>query len=74
MLGTLVVVVGVVLLPLPGPGTLIILLGVAILAVEFEWARELAAKGEQGVERIARAAKGRLLRRDRRADADDDAR
>ena len=39
--GTLVIAVGVVLLPLPGPGWLIILGGLAILAVEFHWARRL---------------------------------
>ncbi|GAB3858143.1 hypothetical protein GCM10027610_095520 [Dactylosporangium cerinum] len=39
--GTLVIAVGVVLLPLPGPGWLVILGGLAILAMEFHWARRL---------------------------------
>jgi uncharacterized protein (TIGR02611 family) len=37
-LGFLVVAVGVVLMPLPGPGVLIVLAGVVILATQFEWA------------------------------------
>lgn len=41
VLGTLVIATGVVLLPLPGPGWVIILSGLAILAVEFHWARRL---------------------------------
>jgi uncharacterized protein (TIGR02611 family) len=41
--GTLVIAVGVVLLPLPGPGWVIILGGLAILALEFHWARRLLA-------------------------------
>ena len=32
------VAVGVVLMPLPGPGVLIVLAGVVILATQFEWA------------------------------------
>jgi uncharacterized protein (TIGR02611 family) len=41
VLGTLVVALGVVLLPLPGPGWAVIILGLAIWAVEFAWARNL---------------------------------
>ncbi|WP_027862876.1 PGPGW domain-containing protein [Marmoricola sp. URHB0036] len=37
-LGFLVVAVGIVLMPLPGPGVLIVLAGVVILATQFEWA------------------------------------
>ena len=37
-LGFLVVGIGIVLMPLPGPGVLIVLLGVLILATQFEWA------------------------------------
>ena len=35
-----VIAVGVALLVLPGPGLLVIVAGVAILALEFEWARK----------------------------------
>ncbi|MEU7868682.1 PGPGW domain-containing protein [Dactylosporangium sp. NPDC049140] len=41
VLGTLVIGIGVVLLPLPGPGWVIILAGLALLAMEFAWARRL---------------------------------
>ena len=41
VLGTLVVAVGIVLIPFPGPGWAIVILGLAILAVEFAWARRL---------------------------------
>jgi uncharacterized protein (TIGR02611 family) len=43
VIGTTVVVVGAVLIPLPGPGWLIVLTGLAILAAEFAWARRLLA-------------------------------
>jgi len=35
------VAVGLLLIPLPGPGWAIVILGLAILAVEFAWARRL---------------------------------
>ncbi|MDX6285993.1 MAG: hypothetical protein QOG53_1478 [Frankiales bacterium] len=38
ILGLAVVALGIVLLPLPGPGFLVIAAGLAILATEFEWA------------------------------------
>lgn len=39
--GTALVVLGIVLIPLPGPGLLVILAGVAVLAREYRWARRL---------------------------------
>lgn len=42
-LGGLVLVAGIVLIPYPGPGWLIVFGGLAILAAEFEWAHRLLA-------------------------------
>ncbi|NJC66246.1 TIGR02611 family protein [Planosporangium flavigriseum] len=39
--GLVVVAVGLALVPLPGPGWVIVLGGVAIWAIEFMWARHL---------------------------------
>lgn len=50
--GFLVVIIGFIMLPLPGPGTLIILLGLTILSVELEWARQSVKAGEQWMERL----------------------
>jgi uncharacterized protein (TIGR02611 family) len=41
LIGVAVVVVGVILLPLPGPGWLIIFAGLGILASEYAWAARL---------------------------------
>ena len=41
LIGLLIVVAGVVLLPLPGPGWLIIFLGIGVWATEFVWAERL---------------------------------
>lgn len=42
VLGALVIVIGLVLVPLPGPGWLVVFGGLAILSTEFAWARRLA--------------------------------
>jgi uncharacterized protein (TIGR02611 family) len=39
--GGLVVAVGIVLIPFPGPGWAIVIVGLAILALEFAWAKNL---------------------------------
>jgi uncharacterized protein (TIGR02611 family) len=39
--GVAVVVIGIVLLPLPGPGWFLIFAGLGILATEYEWAARL---------------------------------
>lgn len=44
VLGFTVVVVGIILLPLPGPGWVIIFAGFAILATEFEFAERVRDK------------------------------
>ena len=43
IIGAAVVLLGIVLIPFPGPGWLIVLAGLAILAVEFVWAERLLA-------------------------------
>lgn len=38
-IGFPVVILGLILIPLPGPGLLVTLAGLFILAIEFEWAQ-----------------------------------
>jgi len=40
-LGTLVVLIGLMLVPLPGPGWLIVIIGLFIISSEFKWAQRL---------------------------------
>jgi uncharacterized protein (TIGR02611 family) len=44
-LGLLIVALGAVLIPLPGPGWLIVFVGVAVWATEFSWAQRLLQYG-----------------------------
>ena len=41
VLGVSIVLIGIVLLPLPGPGWLIIFAGLGVLATEYVWAHRL---------------------------------
>jgi uncharacterized protein (TIGR02611 family) len=41
VIGGLVVLLGLVAIPYPGPGWLIVFAGLAVLATEFEWAQRL---------------------------------
>lgn len=50
--GGATVVLGVILLPLPGPGTLVILGGLTMLGREFPKAKELADRGWHQVGRV----------------------
>ena len=47
VIGSTVVLVGVVLIVTPGPAFLVIPLGIAILATEFVWARRLLKRMKQ---------------------------
>ena len=41
VVGVAIIAIGIVLLPLPGPGWLIIFAGLFVLSTEFEWAERL---------------------------------
>ena len=41
VLGGLVVAAGIVMIPFPGPGWAVVILGLAVWAIEFAWARNL---------------------------------
>ena len=46
VLGPVVVVAGLIAVPAPGPGWLIVFIGVSIWASEFEWAQRLLVLGQ----------------------------
>jgi uncharacterized protein (TIGR02611 family) len=49
--GFVLIVIGLLLVPLPGPGWLIVLGGVAVWAIEFAWARTLLRYGRERLRR-----------------------
>ena len=59
IVGVLVVLIGIVLIPLPGPGWAIVFGGLAILATEYVWAQRLLAYAK----RKALSVKDKILRK-----------
>jgi uncharacterized protein (TIGR02611 family) len=47
IIGGTIVVVGILMLLLPGPGIAAIILGLAVLAIEFAWAERLLMRARQ---------------------------
>jgi uncharacterized protein (TIGR02611 family) len=70
VLGLAVVIAGIVLLPLPGPGWLIIFGGMAIWATEFSWAQRVMHWTKRKLAVGAKAAK-RRFRKDRPTRSED---
>jgi len=66
VIGGTTVGLGIVLMPLPGPGTLIALGGLAILGTESEKAKQLNHQGVALAKRAAAAAAAAKARRDAR--------
>jgi drug/metabolite transporter (DMT)-like permease len=47
VIGVTLLLIGVAMIVLPGPGILVILFGLAVLATEFVWARQLLKRIKQ---------------------------
>ena len=63
IIGLIVVVAGVVMLVLPGPGWLVIFLGFTIWATEFPWANAVAMFVRKGISRCTAWVRARFKRR-----------
>lgn len=50
IIGTIVLIVGIIAIPYPGPGWLIVFAGLGILSTEFEWAQRLLDYGRNKLE------------------------
>lgn len=58
-----IVIVGLILIPLPGPGILVTLAGLFILAIEFEWAERHKQKAKGHLTRIIDKANAKVKER-----------
>ncbi len=61
LVGAAITVAGLFLVPLPGPGWLIVFVGLAILASEFPWAQRLLDFGRDRLRRWTRWLGGQPL-------------
>lgn len=56
ILGAALLAVGAAMMVLPGPGILVIVAGLAVLATEYVWARNLLNKAKNQAEKVQEAA------------------
>ena len=68
MTGVVLLVAGILMLVLPGPGLLVILIGLALLATEFAWARRVLDR----LKAVGRRAAQTRRRVARKGDASDE--
>lgn len=54
VMGGTIILIGIVMLVAPGPGTVLIPIGLLVLASEFAWARWLLHRGKKMVKNIKR--------------------
>jgi len=59
LIGSTVLLAGVLMLVLPGPGIVVIIVGLAILATEFAWANRLLTHARDRAARIAQKLRKR---------------
>ena len=73
VVGWLIVIVGIVLIPFPGPGWAIVFAGLSVLSTEFAWAERLRIKVQDWVAGwVHKAQDWRAARKRRRTGAVDD--
>ena len=56
VVGAVVIVLGIILLPLPGPGWVVIFAGLGLLSTEYAWARRLLSWTRQKATSLAAKA------------------
>ena len=59
IVGIIVVIIGIILLPLPGPGLLIIAGGLLILSSEFNWAERHLATVKNKIKKLLDLSKSK---------------
>jgi uncharacterized protein (TIGR02611 family) len=62
VVGFVLIIGGIILLPLPGPGWLVIILGLAVLATEYVWAERALDAAKRRAKAAAAMARARLRR------------
>lgn len=57
LVGIPVLILGIILVPLPGPGLLVIIAGLLILSLEFEWAKRYVQKAKTELKKLSNKSK-----------------
>lgn len=68
LIGVPLLVVGLILIPLPGPGLLVSFLALLLLSSEFDWANKYVAMARKELDKIQNLAKTRIDKANEAAD------
>jgi uncharacterized protein (TIGR02611 family) len=63
IVGAIFLILGLIMLVTPGPGLVFLFLGISVLALELEWAREMNRQGTQGLEKLLNRVKAIFKRK-----------
>ena len=63
VIGAILLILGLIMLVTPGPGIVFLFLGISVLALELEWAREMNSQGVQGLEKLLNKVKAIFKRK-----------
>lgn len=70
LLGVIVLVAGLILLVIPGPGLLVIIAGLLILSTEFDWAKRYLHQARQKLKEVKDSVKAKNTERKSAQDVD----
>ncbi|MDB5164452.1 MAG: hypothetical protein JWL89_78 [Candidatus Saccharibacteria bacterium] len=59
LIGFPLVVLGIILIPLPGPGLVVMFLGLLVLSQEFDWAQKHVENARSQIKQIVAKAKNK---------------
>ncbi|HEX5743983.1 MAG TPA: PGPGW domain-containing protein [Candidatus Saccharimonadales bacterium] len=61
--GVPIIILGLILIPLPGPGLLVCFLGMLILSLEFEWAAKHRDRTRDGLKKAMARTKNKKIQK-----------
>ena len=61
IVGWSIIALGIVLMPLPGPGTVLVLVGLSVLQREYAWAGRALTRVREGTGALARWTRRRVV-------------
>lgn len=69
IVGISILILGIILIPLPGPGLLVCFAGLFILSMEFEWAKTHLERSKIEIRKVTAKAKARQDKIKQRTDS-----
>lgn len=66
LIGIPLIILGIILIPLPGPGLLVSFAGLFVLSLEFEWAKPYMERIKKQLDKVVQNSKGKTNKTDQK--------